>query len=82
MQTVIKLSVGVIQLMYVPPEEGKASKNGGFLLVLNELALKFLGLLKIPPSGNTSFLLFGNPNAADSTGLGWFAMYKKDKNSN
>ena len=82
LQTVIKLSVGVIQLMYVPPEEGNTSKKGGFLLVLNELALKFLGLLKIPPSGNTSFLLFGNPNAADSTGLGWFAMYKKDKNSN
>jgi hypothetical protein len=78
-QTVIKLSIGLIQLLYVPPVEGDAKKKGGFLLVLNEIALKLLGLLKIPPNGNTAFLLFGDPDAANSTGLGWFAVYKQDQ---
>ncbi len=81
LQTVIKLSIGLIQLIYVPPTtaEDGADKKGGFLLVLNEIALKLLGLLKIPPSGNTAFLLFGDPDAADSTGLGWFAIFNKAK---
>ena len=82
LQTVIKLSIGAIQLLYTPPVEGDKSKTGGFLLVLNEIALKLFGLLKIPPSGNTAFLLFGNPEATDSTGLGWFAMYKQDSKKN
>jgi hypothetical protein len=78
LQTVIKLSIGLIQLMYAPPVEGDEGKKGGFLLVMNQIALKLLGLEKIPPSGNVAFLLFGDPEAADSTGLGWFAMYKQD----
>jgi hypothetical protein len=80
-QTVIKLSIGLIQLMYVPPSAGGdgETKKGGFLLVLNEIALKLLGMLKIPPSGNTAFLLFGDPEAADSAGLGWFAIYNQAK---
>jgi hypothetical protein len=77
LQTVIKLSIGLIQLMYVAPT--KTAPNGGFLLVLNEIALKLLGLLKIPPSGNTAFLLFGDPKAADSAGLGWLAIYNQAK---
>jgi hypothetical protein len=81
LQTVIKLSVGLIQLMYVPPSAGGDGKTGkgGFLLVLNEIALKLLGLLKIPPSGNTAFLLFGDPEAADLAGLGWLAVYNQAK---
>jgi len=81
LQTVIKLSVGLIQLMYVSPSTGGDGKTGtgGFLLVLNEIALKLLGLLKIPPSGNTAFLLFGDAEAADSAGLGWLAVYNQAK---
>ena len=63
------------------PVKGDQGKKGGFLLVLNQIALKLLGLLQIPPSGNTAFLLFGDPDAADSTGLGWFAMYKQDSSN-
>ncbi|SNR54825.1 hypothetical protein [Puniceibacterium sediminis] len=76
LQTVLKLSIGLVQLFYAPPD---GANQGGFLLVLNQIALKFLGLLKVPPSGNTAFMLFGDPDAGDSTGLGWFAVYNKAK---
>lgn len=82
LQTVIKLSIGLVQLLYAPPDPegtGAGAKKGGFMLVLNEIALKLFGLLKIPPSGNTAFLLFGDPDAADSAGLGWFAIYNQAK---
>ena len=81
LQTVVKLSVGLLQLMYVPPSPGDAAADqpGGFLLVLNEIALKLFGLLKIPPSGNTAFLLFGDPEAIDTAGLGWLAIYNQAK---
>ena len=79
LQTVIKLSIGLIELLYVPPTAGPPPNPGGFLLVLNQIALKLLGLLKIPPSGNTAFLLFGDPQAAGASGLGWFAIYNRAK---
>ena len=72
LQTVLKLSVGTLQLLY-------SAQSQGFLLVMNDIALKFLGLLKIPPNGSTSFLLFGNPEAASATGLGWYAIYNQDQ---
>ena len=64
-----------------PPDPGgpAADRPGGFLLVLNEIALKLFGLLKIPPSGNTAFLLFGDPEAIDTAGLGWLAIYNQAK---
>lgn len=72
-QNVLKLSIGRIQLSYL-------STDNAFLLMLNEIALKFLGLLKIPPGGSTNFFLFGNSNTVkDATTLGWFAMYKKQE---
>lgn len=47
-----------------------------FMLVLNEIALKFLGMLKIPPSGSTAFYLFGDPAAnSGNSGLAWYAAY-------
>ena len=72
LQTVIKLSIGVVQLFYNEQQQS-------FLLLLNEIALKLLGLLKIPPNGATAFFLFGNPKASDPTGLGWFAIYNQDQ---
>jgi len=82
LQTVIKLSIGLMQLTYTAPGTGHDANPGGYLLVLNQIALKLLGLLKIPPSGNTAFLLFGNPEATDLSGLGWFAMYNKELSDN
>jgi hypothetical protein len=71
LQTVIKVSIGVVRLLY---NEAQHS----FLLLMNEIALKLFGLLKIPPNGATSFFLFGNPAATDPTGLGWYAIYNQD----
>jgi hypothetical protein len=72
LQTVLKLSVGAIQLYY-----NKDQKS--YLLLLNEIALKFLGLLKIPPNGSTAFFLFGGPGVTSPTGLGWYAVYNQDQ---
>ena len=72
LQSVLKLSIGVVQLFY---NAGQKS----FLLLLNEIALKFLGLLKVPPNGATAFFLFGNSDADSSTGLGWYAIYNQAK---
>lgn len=69
LQSVMKLSIGQIRLTY---DTGKDS----FLLMFTEIALKFLGMLKVPPNGSTLFYLFGNPDAGGkASGLGWYAMY-------
>ncbi len=75
LQTVLSLSIGQIRLTQVGENDPKT-----FMLMFTEIALKFLGLLKLPPSGNTLFYLFGDPNASrDKSALGWYAMYKNDK---
>ncbi|WDD90628.1 hypothetical protein Bsp3421_000492 (plasmid) [Burkholderia sp. FERM BP-3421] len=71
LQNVLRLSIGQIRLTY------DRSKDA-FLLMLTEIALRFMGLLKIPPSGSTRFYLFGNPNnEGKASGLGWYAMYQQ-----
>ena len=77
LQSVLKLSIGQIRLAYANnPQTGQYS----FLLMLTDIALKFLGLLKIPPNGATLFYLFGNPNSdGKASGLGWYAMYNADE---
>lgn len=73
LQNVLKLSIGQLRLTY---DQDKSS----FLLMLTEIALKFLGLLKIPPGGSTLFYLFGNPQSGGKpSGLGWYAMYNQDQ---
>lgn len=69
LQTVLSLSVGTLRLTF-------DARSNAFLLMMTEIALKFLGLLKIPPNGATSFYLFGNPAAQGGpSGLGWYAIY-------
>jgi hypothetical protein len=70
LQTVLKLSIGQIRL-------ARDRDNNSFLLMMSEIALRFLGLLKLPPNGSTLFYLFGNPaSEGKPSGLGWYAMYK------
>lgn len=77
LENVLKLSIGQLSLTLDPGEE---SRPGGFVLMLTEIALKFLGLLKIPPSGSMSFYLFGDPApGAGPSGLGWYAQYAQDQ---
>lgn len=72
LQSVMKLSIGQIRLTY---DTSKTS----FLLMFTEIALQFLGMLKVPPNGSTLFYLFGNPDSGGkASGLGWYAMYKKE----
>lgn len=75
LQSVLKLSIGQIRLTYAPHDDSIDPKKS-FLLMFTEIALKFLGLLKVPPNGSTLFYLFGNPDAGGkASGLGWYAMY-------
>lgn len=78
LQTVLQLSIGQLTLVNVIPTDESASSS--FLLSMTDIALKFLGLLQIPPNGASSFYLFGNPsNQAGPSGLGWYAVYVKDQ---
>jgi hypothetical protein len=75
LQGVLKLAVGPVLLKQVPVSGGTA-----FLLVMTEIALKFLGMLKLPPNGATSFYLFGDPDGSGGP-LGWFAIYNESGGS-
>lgn len=59
---------------------GKSTVAGKqFILVLNEIAIKFFGILKIPPNGSTAFYLFGDADGgASRTGLAWYAVYNNE----
>lgn len=71
LQGVLKLSIDKLKLEYI--EEQKS-----YLMTLSNIALKFLGILKLPPGGSTNFLLFGNPKeGATAKSLGWYAAYNK-----
>lgn len=72
-QGVLKLSIDKLSLQYVKDQNS-------YLLTLSNIALKLLGILKLPPGGNTDFLLFGNPNpGATAKSLGWYAAYNKSE---
>ncbi len=82
-ETVLKLSIGQIMFAYVDPTKtgGSGDENrAGYMLTLSNIALKFLGILKLPPNGATSFYLFGSKQDASSdSGMGWLAYYKQDQ---
>jgi hypothetical protein len=76
LQSVLKLGVGRVLL------SRSAGPTPRFLLTLSDIALKALGLLKLPPNGTANFLLFGAPTAGTDPGsLGWLALYNQDKRS-
>ena len=71
LQGVMKLAVGPVALTQVSDTKG----DPAFMLVMSEIALKFLGILKLPPSGATAFYVFGDTTGGGGP-LGWFALYK------
>lgn len=74
LENILKLSIGQLRLAI-----DRDKTPAAFVLMLTEIALKFLGLLKIPPSGSTSFYLFGNPDpGAGPSGLGWYAQFDNE----
>jgi hypothetical protein len=74
LQGILSLSISDIEILH-----GKTQDNRpAFMLKMTQLALKFFGF-KFPPSGNTVFFLFGDPNPdAPQNSLGWYAAYNKD----
>jgi hypothetical protein len=77
LQGVLNLSIGSIQLVTGVTQGDNPQKS--YLLMLNSIALKFLGL-KFPPGGNINFYLFGDPDTDAQPGsLGWYLAYKKSK---
>lgn len=86
LQNVLKLSFGPIRLLYVKDPNNKEKNDTTikrrFMLLLTNIVLRFMGLIKIPPNGNTIFYLFGNPESGATSGLGWYAMYRKKKKFN
>jgi hypothetical protein len=77
LEGVLALSIGAMRLTYDIPPGGATSRY--WVLWLTDIALKFLGLLKIPPNGATSFACFGNPDSSGQpTAVGWYAVYNQD----
>lgn len=75
LENVLKVSVGQIRLDRA--QVAGAPDERRFMLTMDDIALRFLGLLSIPPSGSTRFTLFGDRDAAGPAGLGWYALYAK-----
>ncbi|MBL1278300.1 MAG: hypothetical protein COB30_019675 [Ectothiorhodospiraceae bacterium] len=71
LQGVLKLTIGEMKLSYINDQQA-------YMMMLYDIALKFLGLIQIPPlNGRTSFYLFGGPQGSASkvSELGWYAVY-------
>ena len=71
LQGVFKLSVDSIALsrQQVPGEDSSYY----YCLRLNDIGLKILGIVKLPPDSSINFFLFGDPGGTGS--LGWYAAY-------
>ncbi len=88
LQNVLSMSYGPIQLLYTVNPNAKsqgeaATSSKQYMFILNEIAIKFLGMAKIPPSGATSFYLFSNPDeetgsSDKTTGLAWYGVYNNE----
>jgi len=75
LQGILKLSIKDMQWVSATTQEGAQS----YMMKFTNIALQFLGI-KFPPSGNTVFFLFGDPNpGAPKSNLGWYAAYAKTK---
>jgi hypothetical protein len=72
-QGVLKLSIGSIELLLGETADGRPA----YMLKMAQIALRFL-VFNFPPSGNTVFFLFGDPQpGAPQNTFGWYAAYNK-----
>jgi hypothetical protein len=72
LQGILKVAISDVEFLY---------ENEAYVLKLNDIGVKFFGIVKVPPGGNTNFYLFGNPNATEKPkNLGWYAAYNKTEN--
>jgi hypothetical protein len=68
LQGVVKLSTGPIKLSYAPAAD---TTDSFYTLALEDIGIKILGIVKLPPSTTIRFFLFGDPAGKGS--LGWWA---------
>ncbi|MNT54759.1 hypothetical protein D3C72_1919430 [compost metagenome] len=73
LQGIFKLAIDNIGLMRQKVPGGDAYY---YCLRLDNIAIKFLGIAKLPPDANIQFFLFGDPKNTGS--LGWYAAYIAD----
>ncbi len=74
---VFKVAVGSIALLrQAVPRNGSratAADQYFYCLRLDDIGIKILGIVKLPPSATIQFFLFGDPSNTGS--LGWYAAY-------
>ena len=73
LQGIFKLAIDNIGLMRQKVPDGESYY---YCLRLDNIAIKFLGIAKLPPDANIQFFLFGDPKNTGS--LGWYAAYIAD----
>lgn len=84
LQGVFKVAVGSISILRqpVPTAPGRVAARDEpasfYCLRIDDIAIKIFGIVKLPPSANIQFFLFGDPNNTGS--LGWYAAYVADDN--
>jgi hypothetical protein len=76
LEGVLRLAIGSLNLTFTPTVD---SVPAYWLLNIDNIALKFLGFLSLPPTGVIDFALFGDENAKSGSSLGWYAIYNKLK---
>lgn len=75
-QGVMKLAIETLKMDYVKVEPGTGNASSAYMLTMGNMALKFLGIVKLPPDANISCYIFGNPqNQTRSGSLAWYAAY-------
>ncbi len=78
---VFKVAVGSIAILrqMVPKTEGSVNEGGFFYcLRMDDIGIKILGIIKLPPDATIQFFLFGDPSNTGS--LGWYAAYVANDN--
>jgi hypothetical protein len=84
LQGVLKVAVGSISILRqaapTAPGRTRAAADPDFFycLRIDDIGIKIFGIVKLPPSANIQFFLFGDPSNSGS--LGWYAAYVADDN--
>ncbi|PXW50769.1 hypothetical protein [Methylobacterium sp. B4] len=84
LQGVLKVAVGSVSILRQPVAKAPGrtlavgERDDFYCLRIDDIGIKIFGIVKLPPSANIQFFLFGDPNSSGS--LGWYAAYVADDN--
>jgi hypothetical protein len=80
LQGIFKVAVGAISILRqkVPKAPGRADAADAsfYCLRIDDIGIKVFSIVKLPPSANIQFFLFGDPASTGS--LGWYAAFVAD----